>query len=214
MRAVIRRMRDLEIAVRGRLGLDDHAKVFDAIYRDDTWRGGSGPGSTIANTGPYRDFIASFLRTHAITSVVDIGCGDWQSSHLIDWGDASYLGTDVSKIALERARRYAGPKVTFQQLDATREDVPRADLLLAKDVLQHWSNSDIRGFLPKLSGYRFALITNGFPEKKARFINTDIRPGKGRPVELSAPPFNVPGSDVFTFDADEPKRVFLWTRQD
>ena len=80
----------------------------------------------------------------------------------MDWTGIDYLGVDVSKVALENTRGFARPGVAFRQLNAVTEPLPPADLLVAKDVLQHWSNADILALLPKLSSFRYALITNGF----------------------------------------------------
>lgn len=204
------RIRAIRIQVRRWLRIDDHADVFDRIYRENRWHGGSGPGSSAENTQAYRQFLQEFLRTNRIKSVLDLGCGDWQFSQLIDWGGIRYTGADVSEIALASARKHATANVSFIRLDATRDELPGADLLIAKDVLQHWSNRDILALFPKLSRFRFALITNGVPSSKA--INADIVPGRMRPLDLSIAPFNLAGSYVFEFVGDEPKRTFLWRR--
>jgi SAM-dependent methyltransferase len=212
MRELIQRVRNLEIIARRRLGFDNHANVFEAIYRGNKWRVGSGPGSTVEDTVPYREFLSDFLKSRRIASVLDLGCGDWQFSRLIDWSGVRYIGADVSETALSSARQHSAPNVSFQVLNAIEDPLPSSDLLIAKDVLQHWSNEDILSFLPKLANFRFALITNGFPPNKTRYINMNIRPGKGRPIDLSRPPFNLSGTYVFEYSGFEPKRVFLWSR--
>jgi hypothetical protein len=44
--------------------------------------------------------------------------------------------------------------------------------------------------------------------------NSDENTSAGgcRPVDLTAPPFNVKGKYIFKFTADEPKVTFLWQR--
>src|SRR6478735_6812488 len=69
--------------------------VFEHIYRNDLWHGGSGPGSLPSVNRPYVRFLHGFLRANQIQTVVDLGCGDWQFSRRIDWGGARYLGLDV-----------------------------------------------------------------------------------------------------------------------
>ena len=59
------------------------AGVFDEIYDKDLWEGGSGGGSTIANTVAYRAMLEGFLRDKKISSVLDVGCGDWQFSKVV-----------------------------------------------------------------------------------------------------------------------------------
>ena len=84
-----------------------------------------------------------------------------------------------------------------------------ADVLLAKDILQHWSNADILALIPKLSSFRMALITNGFHPAGMTRVN-DIKPEGWRPIDLQRSPFSVPGSYVYWFNGGEPKYVFLW----
>lgn len=193
----------------------DHAGIFDRIYRENLWGEGSGTGSSEEATRAYRDFLHNFLRSNEVRSVVDLGCGDWRFSRLIDWSGIDYLGVDVSKVALQAALRFEGPGVRFRALDAVTEALPPADLLIAKDVLQHWSNADILALLPKLKGFRYALITNGFLPQDAARTNEDMAAGMDyRPVDLRRPPFRLPGAYVAWFAADEPKYSFLWTRGD
>jgi hypothetical protein len=91
--------------------------------------------------------------------------------------------------------------------------LPAADLLIVKDVLQHWSNADIQAFLPQLQNYKGALVTNGYPPGSESFVNSEIHTGPNyRPVDLQRPPFNLPGRYVFDFQAHELKKVFLWRR--
>ena len=189
-----------------------HAEVFDFIYANNIWKSGSGPGSSKHATRDYRKFLQDFLRTNDIRTVVDVGCGDWQFSQHIDWTGIDYLGVDVSKIVASSLSRFCSENIRFAALDAVNERLPAADLLLVKDVLQHWSNNSILQFLTKLPEFRYALITNGFPPANSLMTNQNIFEGEWRPVELRAAPFNVPGVYIFSFQADQPKRVFLWTR--
>ena len=213
MRQLIRLVKNAKVSARRRLGLDDHARLFDEVYSGNAWVSGSGPGSSAADTAPYREFLKAFLADRQVKSVVDLGCGDWQFSGLIDWSGIDYTGVDVSKVALELAKSRAGPLVKFQHVNGVADQLPSADLLVAKDVLQHWSNQDILQFLPRLTEYKYALLTNGFPPRHTRRLNANIVPGeRARPLDLAAAPFNVPGRIVFAYEGHEPKQVFLWER--
>jgi SAM-dependent methyltransferase len=192
-------------------GQMDHAMVFDHIYTFNLWAAGSGHGSTEENTREYRWFLENFLKSNYIKSVLDIGCGDWQFSRHIDWTGIEYLGVDVSAVVLANTKTFTRPGIEFRELNAVTNPLPSADLLVAKDVLQHWSNADILGFLPKLMSFRMALITNGFHPTGMTSVNLDIKPGRWRPVDLRRPPFSLPGSYVYWFDGGEPKYVFLWS---
>lgn len=186
-----------------------HAEVFDFIYATNMWGDRCGTGSTEAVTRDYRAFIQKFLTDNAIGSVVDIGCGDWRIGQLLDWTGIDYVGIDVSRIVLSSLSRFEKPNVRFRVLDATRDALPPGDLLIAKDVLQHWSNAAILRFMEQLPRFRFALLTNGFlPQRDG--ANEDIVDGNWRSLDLKAAPFALAGDYVFAYMADEPKRMFLW----
>jgi SAM-dependent methyltransferase len=173
--------------------------TFNQIYSDGTWgrdvtgKGTSGSGSTLEITREYRAYVEDFIRTHAITSVVDAGCGDWGFSSAMDWGDASYLGVDIASDVIEAVRRkHERGRIRFQVGDIT-EELPAADLLISKDVLQHLSNELVHKFIRnnlKPGKYKWVILTNdrGSPPR-----NTDIRPGGHRVLDLAAPPFEVKG---------------------
>lgn len=177
-----------------------HAEIFDFIYAADLWEGGSGAGSSPEATETYRAFLKDFMVKNGIRSVVDAGCGDWQSSRLIDWSGIDYLGIDVSSVVLKNTKRFTKDGVRFIEGDARSIDLPGADLLIMKDVLQHWSNADIMEMIPKFRRFRYCLIANGATEQVRAYVNKDMPAGGYRPVDLSQPPFSVPGSFVLSYD--------------
>lgn len=187
------------------------ADIFNRIYADNVWGCGSGEGSAEELTRDYRKFLHNFLRANRIASVVDLGCGDWQFSRHMDWSGIDYCGVDVSSVVLETTRRFSAPNIRFQEMDGIEGELPSADLLICKDVIQHWSNDDIRRLFPRLSRFRHALITNAF--HPAITENEDIATGGFRPLNLLARPFDIKGCYVYCFMAGEPKGVFLWSRE-
>ncbi len=165
--------------------------IFIDIYRRDTWGGGSGPGSTPENTKPYRLFLQSFIREKKISSVVDLGCGDWQFSRLIDWTGVNYLGVDfVPAVVKANQEKFGREGVRFIQGDILAAAIPPADLLIIKDVLQHLSIKNIQEFLPKLKSFQYVLITNCVRPKEK--LNSEIAGGGFRPLDLGLPPFSIP----------------------
>src|SRR5688572_11617718 len=172
-------------------------RTFNGIYsegiwgRDVTGKGTSGSGSTLEITREYRAYLEDFIRKHRVRSVVDAGCGDWTFSSTIDWGGASYLGVDIASDVIEANRRkYEKRNVTFQVGDITA-DLPAADLLISKDVLQHLPDALVDNFIRnnlKKGKYKWVLLTND----RGRG-NPDIVPGGYRALDLAAAPFNVPG---------------------
>ena len=177
------------------------ATEFRAIYRRRTWQVGSGHGSRVENTVEYRALLESFLREHGIRSVVDVGCGDWQFSHLVDWGDASYLGIDTVPNVIRANRKRYGNQFQFRIADVVSEPPPPGDLLIMKDVMQHWPTEVIREFIPNLRRYRVALITNSVVP--AERLNAEIQPAGYRPLDLRLPPFELEAIELLRYHTDE-----------
>ena len=173
--------------------------TFNRIYAEGSWgkdatgKGTSGTGSTLEITREYRAFIEDFIRKQGVKSVVDAGSGDWTFSSAIDWGDASYLGVDIASDVIEAVRRKHGKgRIRFQVGDIT-DDLPAADLLISKDVLQHLSNELVHTFIEnnlRKGKYKWVILTN---DRTGPRQNLDIQPGGHRPIDLAAPPFEVKG---------------------
>ena len=181
-------------AVNQRLSLTN---TFNHIYaegiwgRDDTGKGTSGSGSTLEITREYRAYVEDFMKKHAVESVVDAGCGDWSFSSAMNWGGASYVGVDIASdvIAADRSKYQKG-SISFQVGDIS-DELPAADLLISKDVLQHLSNALVQKFIRnnlRKGKYKWVILTND----RGRG-NSDIESGGWRAIDLSAPPFEVRG---------------------
>lgn len=161
-----------------------HKEIFTEIYDKNVW-GGSGGGSTPENTVEYRALLQKFMKDNDIKTVVDYGCGDWGFSNQIDWTGIKYLGIDCveSVIELNRLKYGTDDKIFYHQ-----DYVPPfiADLLIVKDVFQHWSNNQIDDFFNGIF-YNPNLVTNN-PFKYILITNTasqeydaqDIEPGQTR----------------------------------
>lgn len=175
--------------------------AFTGIYDSNHWGVGSGVGSAPANAVPYLRFVQDFLANNAISSVVDIGCGDWQFSHLIDWGTATYDGFDVvESVIAKNTEMFSRPGVSFHTL-SDLQDLPSADLVLVKDVLQHLPLRDVQEYLEHcLAHYKFALVTNDiFPDQ---WTNVDISHGSGRALRFELPPFDLPVPVVLKWEIE------------
>lgn len=174
----------------------DHERIFAPQYVER-----SGPGSTVEFSAPYREFLRNFIRDNKIHSIVDLGCGDMTVMSNVDMNGAQYLGLDVIPERIERNRVKCAPsapgfaQMTFERRDIHKGPFPAADLFICKDVVQHWSNADIEGWLADLrrAHFRFALVTNC---NYGPTVNTDIATGGWRAIDLTKPPFSV-GEVVF-----------------
>lgn len=178
------------------LAADTRAGRFEAIYANDVWRMGeagvpaSGRGSSLDATETLRVELPALLDRLGVTTLLDIGCGDftWMAHTPLR---QTYVGIDIvpSVIAANTAQ-HASDTRQFLLLDAVDEPLPPADAVLCREVLFHLSLDDAR-----------RLIGNMLKQPRAWFIattdratgfNADIVSGDFRLVNLEAAPFNLP----------------------
>lgn len=192
-------------------------EAFTHVYETDHWSGGSGVGSRSNLNAAYISLVEALIAASDIKAVVDAGCGDWQFSQLIDWSRVSYRGFDaVDAVIAENNKQFRADNVVFQQLDFSDQELPAADLLICKDVLQHWPIAAIRAFLDRnVPRFRYALITNDVasvhspPERQ----NADISFGEWRVIDLAKPPISRVGRasvDLDYCDGEWTKRATLF----
>src|SRR5215469_13142439 len=172
---------------------------FEEIYSENKWLHGSGEGSQPHHTKSYVSFLQDFLGKNNIKSVVDMGCGDWQFSQFIDWKGIDYQGFDVVTSVIEaNKKRFSSPGVRFNLAAGNGADLPVANLLIAKDVLQHWSNESVKAFLPNFKKYDYCLITNCV-NPNGNTTNDNIENGGFRYLDLRLPPFAIQAEELFSF---------------
>ena len=87
---------------------------FTKIYQEERWgKGkGSGSGSRPKFNKDYISFLENFLKDNNIKSVIDYGCGDWQFSQYVDWGNIDYLGLDIVDSVIDNNKKQF-PKYSF-----------------------------------------------------------------------------------------------------
>lgn len=146
---------------------------------------------------PYIDVVSSYLETFESPPVIcDLGCGDFNvGKNLVQYAD-KYIGVDIVEDLIEyNSRTFNHNNLDFQCLDIAADDLPVADIVILRQVLQHLSNDEIQAILSKLYNYRFLILTEHLP--KGEFVpNKEIISGQGTRlkkqsgVNLLAPPFN------------------------
>lgn len=182
------------------------SRAFEDVYRKATWGtnaqgvGNSGSGSTVSATAIYRVYLQGFLKQHGIRSVVDAGCGDWEFSSSIDWTGIDYKGYDIVAEVIEKNRKKNTlPNVSFHVGNVAEIELPPADLIISKHVLQHLSNKDVSAILRQLPKYKHALLVNGVGDATLSSTNPDIVAGEYRPLDPTKPPFGVAGIKELTY---------------
>ncbi|HYP29689.1 MAG TPA: class I SAM-dependent methyltransferase [Blastocatellia bacterium] len=168
--------------------------VFTEIYHSGAWgdpESVSGPGSSVRHTLAFRDLIPELLRGLNARSLLDAPCGDFNWMKELRLGVRRYTGVDIVPELVERNRRnHSAPGRAFLNLDITRDRLPRADVVLCRDCLVHFSRGDIvatvRNFKKSKSRY---LLTTTFTGRREY---VEISTGEWRPLNLQLAPFNFP----------------------
>ena len=118
------------------------AEEWNNIYKHGGFKGeGSGRGSFVENNKTLIEWFEKFITKNFISSIVDIGCGDFQWMPLLlrKFPSVDYIGIDCAD-ALIKSHTKKYPDYTFickDVTDAQFEHIGQYDLVLCKDVLQH-----------------------------------------------------------------------------
>jgi len=182
-------------------------EVFAEIYSKNLWGGTkgeiySGPGSRFEPARLYAETVVNFIRENAVSTVLDLGCGDFAIGKEIAAACDNYIGVDVVPELIERNSRLFGTHhIEFRCLDISTDELPVANLCLIRQVFQHLSNKQILSVLPKLRRYPHLIITEHYPNEPTRY-NQDTEHGVGTRVEhgsgvfLDKPPFSVSNTEL------------------
>lgn len=174
----------------------NNREVFNTIYRKHKWLFGSGSGSISIFNKPFIQFVNNFLNDYPdIKVIVDIGCGNFKIGKNLALHGKKYIGCDVSDFVLEKVRgKFSSPNKRFLHLDVVSDELPKGDLVILKDVLQHLCNRDVFRVLSKLTIYRYVIIQNDIYDEKFVFntkkTNKNIKNGGFRPLDIRKTPFN------------------------
>jgi SAM-dependent methyltransferase len=177
-------------------------EVFSEIYKNHLWGGAdgemySGSGSRFAPADLYVQIVTKFIKEHEISTVVDLGCGDFEIGRKLAAECKSYIGIDVVPELIARNRRlFESKSIRFVCADVTKAVLPESELCLVRQVFQHMSNEQILSVLRKLRKYRYVIVTEHQPDvptvyNKDKAHGAGIRFDLGSGVYLEKPPFNV-----------------------
>lgn len=191
-----------------------HRQIFTPQYTER-----SGPGSTLANSKTYRLFLEEFIREHAIQSILDLGCGDFEIMSNVDlrlrrndgtFVPVYYTGVDVIDERIERNEALALRQKKEGIMHFICDDVltylkstwhQHHDLVIVKDVLQHWCNREIFEFFTLALGrWPHLMIVNC---NYGETVNRDIATGDWRALDLRADPFNLKADVLLRYGTPE-----------
>lgn len=168
--------------------------TFAPFYTENRWgddESVSGPGSSLTRTAKLRRELPDLLQEIGARTLLDAPCGDFNWMKDTRLGVERYIGADIipDLITLNQ-ELYGNDETQFLLLDLTRDKLPRADVILCRDCLIHFSYRHIAAAIKnfKRSGSTY-LLTNSYP---AWTKNENVRTGDFRPINLTLPPFNFP----------------------
>jgi len=181
-------------------------ETFTRIYAKNLWGGQpgefcSGLGSTDTHADNYAKMVREFIASHDVRSVVDLGCGDFRVAARFIGPGLDYTGVDiVPELIAHNQAHHGSETLRFLSRDILEDDLPRADLCLIRQVLQHISNDEIQTVLTRLSGFTHVIVTEHVPNAahlrapnhdKPHGPDTRIPEGSG--VFLEHAPFSIAG---------------------
>lgn len=141
----------------------------------------SGSGShDLKIVEPYINSITRFLKSqNNPLTVCDLGCGDFNIGKQLTKHTKNYIAIDIVDNLIERNKAlFKEDHLEFQCLDIVKDELPKADVVILRQVLQHLSNAEILKVVEKLSNYKYAILTEHLP--LGEFIpNKDIISGQG-----------------------------------
>ncbi|MFC8895843.1 class I SAM-dependent methyltransferase [Streptomyces cinereoruber] len=179
--------------------------IFTEVFRTNHWgspESVSGPGSELRQTEAVRGALASVLARYPIRTVTDAGCGDVNWIRHVDGFDRldAYIGLDVVPDLIElNQKRYGSERMSFQQADLSRDEIPAADLVLTRDCMVHLTHHEVLAFFARIaaSGSTYLLATTYVDLAE----NRDTTDGHWRPLNLQGAPFHLP-PPIEHFDTD------------
>ena len=200
-------------------------EIFEKIYEERAW--GKSNNSDIYSGGgsheqeivkPYVESVTKLLSTFKLKpNVVDLGCGDFAVGGEIYDLCNKYIAIDISEKVIKINKiKYKNEGIEFYQRDATKDDLPSADIIFIRQVFQHLSNDDILSALKNIVGkYKYMVITESFPMEKFK-ANLDKPTGPDcrfmSGVILTSPPFNLNiKSQEILCEVFEEKRMLIKT---
>ncbi|MFI4940541.1 MAG: GlcNAc-transferase family protein [Burkholderiales bacterium] len=187
-------------------------QMFSAIWKDNFWGNAesrSGNGSSLAATVALRVWLLTMLQTLGIRTLADAGCGDLNWMKELTASLRYYFGYDIVAELVSDLRSVFKdrPNCFFSDADIVTATLPECDAILCRDCLSHLT---LDAALMALKGFRRSgsrlLFATTHSVGKNRWINS----GGWHPMDLTAPPFNLP-PPLFAFCEGGSKFLAVWS---
>ena len=189
-----------------------NGEIFTATYLNYLWGRKEGDFNFYSGDGShnpeiideYINKVSGFLAEFSSPPVVvDLGCGDFHIGRQLSKYAKQYIACDVVPEVIEaNVSRNDLTNVSFRVLDAATQDLPKGDIVILRQVLQHLSNLDVQNVLQRIQGnFRYLIFTDHQPLGLEWTPNLDkqtgpnIRTEFGSGLDLARPPFDFSSLD-------------------
>lgn len=175
--------------------MSNYKDFFSKVYDTNGWGGVesiSGTGSDLVQTAVIRSELPHIFKEYAISTMLDIPCGDFYWMKHVDLSSIDYVGADIVDAIIEKNRHNVDGAINFISIDIIKDDLPCVDLVFCRDCLVHLSFADALAALKNIvkSGSKY-ILTTSFTNRK---YNEDIHTNgyAWRTINLELEPFNLP----------------------
>ena len=173
-------------------------EIFRNIYKTYAW-GDNGDGYCSGLGSFYSpQAIIDFLKQVTVpVHLVDLGCGDFRIGKQLMPHCESYIGCDlVPEVIVQNVMM--NQSVNFRIVNLVEDELPKGNICLIRQVLQHLDNESIVNIISKcIQTYDMMIITEHIP--KGKFIPNIELPNVGNTrldgespsgIDITLPPFN------------------------
>ncbi len=181
----------------------ERVQAFNKIYQNHDWGGESrsGNGSNVSTTVCLREDLINFCKDNNVSSILDIGCGEFNWQKHIDW---AAIGVDVTAVEIVPAivthlkqlscitAAYTGDFVVEVPPELLAQPAP--DVVLLRNFLQHLTTEDIRRVIRNVMRLQPKfIIMNHYPDFVTENMSIDLSIHyRYRPINLFLSPYNLP----------------------
>jgi hypothetical protein len=184
--------------------------LFTDIYLNDRWGfPKSGVGSSFEATAKLREQLPCLMKSFKINSLFDAPCGDFSWMKLVKFHEGfQYSGGDIVPTIIEDLK--SNYNLPFIEFDIRNDKFPKVDAWFCRLCLVHLSFHDIKAALDNFlrSDIRYLIASTNSQE-----INTDIKTGGYRPINLRKPPFSLPEPWLIEESISE-TQMGIWTKNE
>jgi hypothetical protein len=184
-------------------------QLFTKIYEDGAWGKSDDPSQKyFSGSGSHDNIIAeTYIKAiHKFLSsfdkkpnVVDVGCGDFFIGSKIRSACGTYTACDIVPALIDfNKNKYKSLNVNFKILDLSKDELPRADICFARQVLQHLTIEQIKSAVSQISSkFRYLVLTEHLPNSESFTHNLDQPAGPDNRlaidsgIVLTSAPFNL-----------------------